>query len=45
MDNYYIPRSKSFYIKFEQFYTLIDQQYNSKSKQIINIIADNIFKY
>ena len=40
-----MPKSESFYIDPEQFYTLISQLHNSKSLIIINTLANNAFKH
>ena len=36
---------KLFYIKFKQFYSLINLLYSFKFLTIVNILANNIFKY
>lgn len=44
-DNDYILRSESFYIEFKKFHTSIGHLYSSKSRLIINTLADNTLQY
>lgn len=45
MDNDCTTGFESFHIKFEQFHISIDQSYNSKSKSVVDTLADNAFQY